>query len=64
VTTLFEAPEGTHFDDLGVGNTDFYDVALDDQRFLMARRYDADEAATSFVLVLNFFEELKRLVPN
>ena len=61
VTTLFEIREDTHFDNSGLGNTDFYDVAPDDQRFLMARRYEEDEAETSFVLVLNFFEELKRL---
>ena len=64
VTTLFESPEGTLFDNSGLGNTDFYDVAPGDERFLMARRYEGDEAETSFVLVQNFFEELKRLVPN
>ena len=48
----------------GSGNSELYDVAVDDQRFLMARRSGADETAPSFILVQNFFEELKRLVPN
>jgi len=64
VTTLFESPEGTLFIDTGLGNTDFYDVAPDDERFLMARRYDGNAPETSFVLVQNFFQELQRLVPN
>ena len=40
----------------------------DDERFLMARQYqgDAQEEVTPsrLILVQNFFEELKRLVPN
>ena len=42
-----------------------YDVTPDDQRFVMLRFGD-DVAATTaeVVLVTNFFEELKRLVPN
>ena len=57
-------------DFVSVGNATArsYDVAPDDQRFLMARAYQGDtqeEAASSrFILVQNFFEELKRLVPN
>ena len=50
---------------LGDGGADYYDVASDDQRFLMARV--AEEAQTGpvrYVVVQNFFEELKRLVPN
>ena len=46
---------------------DFYDVALDDQRFLMARvRSDTDESASGsrYVLVQNFFEELRQLGSN
>ena len=45
----------------------FYDIAPDDQRFLMGRRYagEGDDGGTpSFVLVQNFFEELKARVPN
>jgi serine/threonine-protein kinase len=62
LTTLFEMPRG--FAALSNGNWDFYDVALDDERFLMARQYVSEDAFTSLTLVLNFFEELKRLVPN
>ena len=45
------------------GNGDFYDVAADDQRFLMVR-LPGGVAAASRIVVQNFFEELKRLVPN
>ena len=41
-----------------------YDVAPDDQSFLMTRPVDTETAATSVILVQNFFEELKRLVPT
>ena len=45
----------------------FDDIAPDDQQFLMARSYQQDAVSTAtaprYVLVLNFFEELKRLVP-
>ena len=40
-----------------------YDVAPDDQRFLMARFYQ-ESGASRFVLVNNFFEELRDRVPN
>ena len=44
----------------------FYDVALDDQRFLTTRPVGVEEGLepTSTILVQNFFEELKELVPN
>ncbi len=47
----------------------FYDVAPDDQRFLIAEfvRSEVDDggpAPPSVILVNNFFEELKRLVPE
>jgi hypothetical protein len=42
-----------------------YGVSPDDQRFLMARTYQPPEGSPSpFVLIQNFGEELKRLVPN
>ena len=41
-----------------------YDVAPDDQSFLMTRPVDTETAATSVILVQNFFEELKRQVPT
>ena len=48
-----------------------YDITSDDERFLMARRYqgDAQEEGGApepprLILVQNFFEELKARVPN
>ena len=41
-----------------------YDVDLDDQRFVMVRSLQDVETTPSLVIVQNFFEELKRLVPN
>lgn len=41
------------------------DVSVDGQRFLMVKPSESTEAApTQINLVLNWFEELKRLVPN
>jgi serine/threonine protein kinase len=40
-----------------------YDLSLDGRRFLMVKPV-ASEAAGSLVVVLNWFEELKRLVPS
>jgi hypothetical protein len=62
LTTLFEMPEEFFFG--SIGNQDFYDIALDDERFLMARQSGTAGASASLILVQNFFEELKRLVPN
>jgi serine/threonine-protein kinase len=44
----------------------FYDVAPDDQRFLLARTAGLEGAdqGRRYILVQNFFEELKRRVPN
>jgi eukaryotic-like serine/threonine-protein kinase len=46
----------------------WYDVALDDQRFLMSRSAqfgnDATASQPELILVQNFFEELKARVPN
>ena len=42
---------------------DFYDVSSDGERFLMVRPV-ADDSQGELILVQNFFEELKRLVPN
>ena len=41
-----------------------YDVALDDERFLMQRRVESRDSGEELILVQNFFEELKRVVPN
>jgi len=49
---------------LGDGGADYYEVAPDDQRFLMGRRAGESLAGPGgFVVVQNFFEELRRLVP-
>ncbi len=40
-----------------------YDVSLDGQRFLMIKR-EQDLVPTELIVVLNWFEELKRLVPT
>ncbi len=60
VTPLFRMP-GIFYSG---GRPRVYDVALDDQSFLTTRPVDTETAATSVILVLNFFEELKRLVPT
>ena len=50
----------------GDGGDDFYDVAPDDQRFLMGRLTGTVGSGgdAKYVLVQNFFEELKARVPN
>ena len=57
VTALFRAPEGSlAFSD---ALARVYDVAPDDNRFLMTRLVGSEEGSASVILVLNFFEELK-----
>ena len=61
--TLFTIPPEYY---TGVG-ANYYDVALDDQRFLMGRRLESDALgadAQKLIIVQNFFEELKERVPN
>ena len=41
-----------------------YDVAQDDDRFLMTRLVGSDEDSGSLILGQNFLEELKARVPN
>ena len=55
---LFPATEFRSF-----GNHQQYDVTLDDERFIMLREV-GQATASELVLVQNFFEELKRVVPN
>ena len=55
-TKLFEARYRVAYDAS-------FDVAPDDQRFLMIKS-NAAEAARTLNVVLNWFEELKRLVPT
>ena len=40
-----------------------YDVTPDGQRFLMIKESEAASTVTQLNVVLNWFEELKRLVP-
>ena len=50
----------------GYGNS-FYDISSDVERFLMVRTYIDDaagEGSTGVIVVQNWFEELKRRVPN
>ena len=60
--TLFTVPP----DFLLSTAADPFDVALDDQRFLMARSYTERRGPgrPAYVLVQNFFEELRERVPN
>ena len=58
-TVLFEDPYMTS---TGAAETPNYDVSLDGEQFLMVRSGAAAEAP-AFTVVLNWFEELKRLVP-
>jgi Tol biopolymer transport system component len=41
-----------------------YDVSFDGQRFLMIKESEDQPAATQLIVVLNWFEELNRLVPT
>lgn len=41
-----------------------YDVAADGQRFVMMEETKSDPAPTQLNLILNWFQELKRLVPS
>jgi hypothetical protein len=64
--TLFEIPEDIQLNDIGFA----YDVAPDDQSFLMATTNvggppgQEESAAPRAILVNNFFEELRRLAPR
>jgi eukaryotic-like serine/threonine-protein kinase len=58
-TTLFEG----HYAKTS-GTFPFYDVSPDGQRFLMFRSAEEDASLTQIVVVQNWFEELKRLVPS
>ena len=60
--TLFTIPPGFFVNPVGPR---LYDIAPDDQRFLMGRRVRAGEdAPVTMILVNNFFDVLKERVPN
>jgi hypothetical protein len=41
-----------------------YDITSDGQRFVMVRNSEGQPATNQLIVVLNWFEELKRLVPT
>jgi len=55
--------EGPYLAGVGVGGR-AYDIAADGDRFLMIKPVDDSTAAPQFIIVENWFEELKRLVPT
>ncbi len=57
---LFEGNYGGIWFDLTSG----YDVTPDGQRFLMVKAKGESDSPTQINVVLNWFEELKRLVPT
>jgi len=69
MTTTFSADNATKLFDVPVGPplpVRYYDVSRDGQRFLVIKAPPSSEPATtppSLVMVLNWIEELKRLVP-
>jgi hypothetical protein len=64
VTQPTQALPARYLDDSGTTSRTF-DIAPDGRRFLMMTSGTNDKrAAPQIVVVLNFFEELKRLVPT
>lgn len=64
---LFTVPSNILTQAEADGGNDFYDVASDDEHFLMARAYSSgsdEESPPEFVLVQGFFEVLRERVPN
>ena len=55
---LFEGPY------LNVAGWRSYDVAPDGERFAIVRSSATDEAPVELIVVQNWFEELRRLVPT
>ena len=47
----------------GPRSTRTYDVSPDGQRFLMVKQLASQAAAPQIIVVQNWFEELRRLVP-
>jgi hypothetical protein len=62
-TKLFD---GSYFTGVGANIGREYDVTADGKRFLMIKedRGDQTTAASSLIVVQNWLEELKRIVPN
>ncbi len=58
---LFEGRYVSHSNPPGY---QYYDISPDGKRFLMLKEENLAEAQTPINVVLNWFEELKRLVPT
>ena len=56
---LFEGPHRRE-----IAGTRSYDITSNDQRFLMVQEGAAAGEANQINVILNWFEELKRLVPT
>ena len=55
--------EGRYRDDSAARGA-FYDVSQDGRRFLMIKDREDQSSTTQINIVLNWFEELKRLAPS
>jgi dipeptidyl aminopeptidase/acylaminoacyl peptidase len=55
--------KGQYLEDLTTGLRN-YDISSDGQRFVMIKEIEEQSVATQLIVVLNWFEELKRLVPT
>ena len=62
VRTLFAIPASVWWS--SAGNHDLFDVAPDDERFLMVRVFGAEEGVRDLILVQNFDVELQRILPT
>jgi hypothetical protein len=56
--------EGPYFDGAGLNTVRHYDVTPDGQRFLMLKDTGGEGNGAQIIVVQNWFEELKRLVPT
>jgi hypothetical protein len=59
--TLFEGQYSTA---IGVYKVVNYDITPDGQRFVMIKESERQSTTDQLIIVLNWFEELKRLVPT
>ncbi len=58
---LFEGSYASHANPPGI---QYYDISPDGNRFLMMREGDLPATQAQIRIVLNWFEELRRLVPT
>ena len=61
---LFEAPYRFHGSGFGMGGWLNHDISPNGQKFLMIQGIEPEDVVGQIHVVLNWFEELKRLVPN